>query len=66
MAQLPREVMESSSLEVLQNHGDVALRDVVRGNGGDGLTTGLGVLVIFSNLNDSMILQSFCLLPHIQ
>jgi len=44
VAQLPREVMESSSLEVLQNHGDVALRDVVRGNGGDGLTTGLGVL----------------------
>jgi len=51
---------------VLQNHGDVALRDVVRGNGGDGWPTGLGVLVIFSNLNDSMILQSFCLLPHIQ
>ena len=28
MAQLPREVVGSSSLEVLKNHGDVALRDV--------------------------------------
>ena len=29
MAQLPMEVVGSSSLEVFQNHGDVALRDVV-------------------------------------
>ena len=33
---LPREVVES--------HGDVALRDMVRGHGGDGLTVGLGDL----------------------
>ena len=35
MAQLPREVVGSPSLEVLQNHGDVALRDMVSGHGGD-------------------------------
>ena len=36
MAQLPRLVVGSPSLEVLQNHGDVALRDVVNGHGGVG------------------------------
>jgi len=30
---LPREVVELLSLKVLQNHGDVALRDVVSGHG---------------------------------
>ena len=40
MAQLPREVVGSPSLEVLQNHGDVALRDVVRGTVG---WVGIGV-----------------------
>ena len=34
---LPKEVVESPSLEVFRNHGDVALRDVVGGDGGDGL-----------------------------
>ena len=37
---LPREVVEALSLEVLKNRGDVALRDVVRGHGGDGFTVG--------------------------
>ena len=37
MAQLPRGVVESLSLEVFKNHGDVAVRDVVSGHGGDGL-----------------------------
>jgi len=46
--------VESPSLEVLKNCGDVALRDVVSGHGGDGLVVGLGDLggLFF----DSMIL----------
>ena len=38
---LPREVAESPSLEVLEKHGDVALRDMINGHGEDGLTVGL-------------------------
>ena len=41
---LPREVVQSPSLEVFRNRVDVALRDVVSGRGGDGLMTELGVL----------------------
>ena len=33
--------MESLSLQVFKNCGDVALRDMVSGHGGDGLTVGL-------------------------
>ena len=36
VAQLPREVLQSLSLEVFKNHGDVALRAVGSGHGGDG------------------------------
>jgi len=39
---LPREVVESLSLEVFMKHRAVALRDVVSGHGGDGLAVGLG------------------------
>ena len=34
MAQLPREVLESLSLEVLRNHAEVALSSIVRRHGG--------------------------------
>lgn len=52
LEQLPREVVESLSLEVCRNRGDVALRDVT-GHGGDGLIAWLNGL---SNLNESMML----------
>ena len=41
---LPREVVESPSLEMLKNRMDVALRDIVSGHGGDGMTVGLADL----------------------
>ena len=37
-------MVESPSLEVLKSSVDVALRDVVNGNGGDGSTVELGGL----------------------
>lgn len=46
-------VAGSLSLEVLKEHGDVALRDVGGGYGRGGL--GLEVLQVFSNLCGSMI-----------
>mgnify|MGYP001852711189 FL=1 len=36
--------MQSPSMEVFKNHGDVALRDVVSGRSGGGLTVELGDL----------------------
>jgi len=44
--------VESLTLEVLKNHGDVALRDTVSGHGGGGLVVELDYLC----LNDSLIL----------
>ena len=49
------EVVGSPSLEVFQSHGDEALRDVVTGHGGGGLGLGMVILVVFANLNASMI-----------
>ena len=34
---LPKEMVDSPSLEVLKKRGDVARRDTVSGHGGDGL-----------------------------
>ena len=36
--------MESLFLEVFKKYGDMALRDMVSGHGGDGLTVGCGDL----------------------
>ena len=47
-----QQVMESLPLEVFKNPGDVAMRDVGSGHGGGRL--GLGILEVFSNLDDSM------------
>lgn len=51
-------MLESPSLGVLQNHRDVALRDVVIGYRG---LRGLNevILVVFFSLNDSLILYLF-------
>ena len=46
--------MGSLSLEVLQNHGNVALGDMANGHSGGGLGLSSGISEVFSNLNDSM------------
>lgn len=49
---LPREAVESLSLEVFQERADVALRAVVSGHGGDGPVVGLDDLSSLPNLSD--------------
>ena len=56
VAQLPRGVVVSLSLEVFQSHGDVALRDVGSGCGGVGWGWTWGILELFSNLSDAVVL----------
>ena len=48
----------SQSLEVFQSRVDVALRDMVSGHGGDGLTFGPDDLRGLSNIKSSLILFS--------
>jgi len=44
---LPKEVVESPSLEVSKNCMDVAMRNMVSGHGGNGLVVGLDDLSSF-------------------
>ena len=53
---LPREVVESPSLEVFQSRVDVALRTWSVGMVGMGWRLDQVILEVFSNLNDSVIL----------
>ena len=53
---LPREVVQSPSLEVYKERVDVTLRDEVSGPGGDGLGLDSFILEDFSNFSDSVIM----------
>ena len=47
--------MESLCLKVFKKRVNVALRDTVSGHGGDGLELDLVILVVVSNLHDSLM-----------
>ena len=70
LAQLPREVVGSPSLEVFTSCGDVALKEMVSGHGGVGQQLALLISEVFSNLNDSAIVFALhvvditCSRPH--
>ena len=56
VAQTAHGQVESLSLGVFKNCGDVALRNMVSGHGGDGVWLDYMILAVFSNLNDSVIM----------
>jgi len=56
LAQLPREAVESLSLEVLKNCAEVALREVGSGWGAGGWGVDWVISVVFSSPDGSMIL----------
>ena len=60
---LPREVGDSPSLGVFQDRRDVAPGGTVSRHGGLGLH--LGILDVFSNLNDSMTLRLAAATPRV-
>jgi len=63
---LPREVGESPSRAVLENHVDVALRDVVSGRAGDGLMVGRDdFIVLFELYCDSVLLETWNLISNL-
>ena len=64
--ELPREVVESLSLEVFKNRGDMALKDIISGYGKNELVTELDDLRGLFQPQNSMILHTVCSLEHKQ
>lgn len=52
---LSRQLLDSLSLEVFKKRGNMALRGTVSGHDGNGLELDLVILVVVSNLHDSLM-----------